>query len=415
MNTISKLIEQQAIDQRMPVDFYAGFERFSRFAQQASRYQELGAICRRVYVFGLPDATPPPIPGVQYVALDPASPLAREWFLVVDTPTFWTALLTQETDERDPLTGGRRFDGVWSYDAAVVERASLLLSQQLGHVYQPVAARDHTAQCSSVTQISNAMLDHLGDVRQASRRRHAQTLTLQQIAEASTRHRDTPRVNGYPLHLLQAATQVLHNTFGASEVAVAFQNGKGAYRVVAVEGEQLPSTQLLNEGEGPSGQALKERAVVRVANARDGDRDPLLPWAQSVLAAPLLNSSGLLGVMTIGSREPNSWSEDDADVLRAVVGMLALAIEHQQVRAEAIVSSERARRIEKALLAMRQPVASLLDAGRQMRSFSTNGSTLSTAQLGVLAQSELVVAQLAQLLRVPLSVAPPVTEAPLKE
>ncbi len=77
MNSISRLIENQLIENQLPVNFYAGFERFSHFPDQLRRYSRLGAVCRRVYVFGVPDIRPPSIPGIEFVELSPTSPLAR--------------------------------------------------------------------------------------------------------------------------------------------------------------------------------------------------------------------------------------------------------------------------------------------------------------------------------------------------
>jgi Sensory domain in DIguanylate Cyclases and Two-component system len=64
MNVISHEIEDIVVNNRLPVDFYAGFQRFSYFQRQVKRYRRLAAVCRRVYVWGVPDVDPPTIPGV---------------------------------------------------------------------------------------------------------------------------------------------------------------------------------------------------------------------------------------------------------------------------------------------------------------------------------------------------------------
>ena len=38
MNTISRRIEETVIDNALPIDFYAGFQRFSFFQLQQARY-----------------------------------------------------------------------------------------------------------------------------------------------------------------------------------------------------------------------------------------------------------------------------------------------------------------------------------------------------------------------------------------
>lgn len=407
MNTISHLIEDQVIEHGMPIDFYAGFQRFSYFPAQLRRYSKLGAVCRRVYVLGVPDVPPPSIPGVEFVRLEPGSDLAREWFVVVDTPAFWVTLLTQEASGRDAVTGGRRFDGLWSYDALVAERASLLVSQQLGKVYQPVAVRDHVQQSLHIAQMSSRLLNEFDMATQLHKRRWAQLCTVQQVVDATFQHRGVPLVNGCPLHLLQKVVQVLHSIFGAADVAIAFHDHNDTYRVVAAEGDTPMYQQVLRSGVGPSGRALQEGVVVHVADAqRSGARDPLLPGSRSVLSAPLVGQMRTYGVVTVGEPATGSWTDADADTLRMVATLLALAIEQEAVNGQADgTQRERMQRLEHILRGLRQPVTQLLEVQRQLQAF--NGATPQTHQ-PLLAQSQALAVALGRALHVPI---PPTLEA----
>ncbi|MCU0491078.1 MAG: ATP-binding protein [Chloroflexaceae bacterium] len=159
MNVISHEIEDVVINNELPVDFYAGFQCFSFFARQLNRYRKLAAICRRVFVWGVADITPPAIPGVEYIPISPDDSLAREWFLVVDTPEFFTALLTQEqTYGQQVAPGQRRFKGIWTYDPDLVGRSYLLLSQVLGQHFKPVQQRNYERQNRFLIQISNRLV-----------------------------------------------------------------------------------------------------------------------------------------------------------------------------------------------------------------------------------------------------------------
>ena len=73
MTAISHQIERQVLKHHMPIDFYAGFQRFSAFPQQRQRYEHLGAVCQRVYIFGIADVQPPSIPGTKDVFVQAAS------------------------------------------------------------------------------------------------------------------------------------------------------------------------------------------------------------------------------------------------------------------------------------------------------------------------------------------------------
>jgi len=153
MNAISHQIEQQVLAHHMPVDFYAGFQRFSNFPHQRPVYHQLGSVCHHVSIFGLADAPLPALVGVEFVELLPEMPLVQEWFLLVDTPEFWTLLSTREIPGTDPNSGERRFDGLWTFDAPVVESASQLLMEALGQTYTPIRQRYPALQDQNVSEL----------------------------------------------------------------------------------------------------------------------------------------------------------------------------------------------------------------------------------------------------------------------
>jgi DICT domain-containing protein len=168
MNVISHEIEDVVVSNGLPVDFYVGFQRFSFFLRQLKRYQRLASVCRRVYVWGIPDVTPPSLPGIEFIPLTPQMELAREWFLVVNTPGFFSALLTREvTYGQDLPKGARRFRGVWTYDPMLVDRAFLLVSQMLGQSYRPVIERSYEDQSRYIGQISNRLVKRQDQIDQA--------------------------------------------------------------------------------------------------------------------------------------------------------------------------------------------------------------------------------------------------------
>lgn len=156
MNTISHQIETQILKEKMPIDLYSGFQQLSFFLPQVGTYRQLGAVCKSVVVFGLGDVEPPALPNTQFKALDAKSPLAQEWFILVDTPEFWTVLATHELT-RDPSTGERRFEGVWTFDASVVARASRSLRMALGQSRQTISRRYEASQSRHVAEIKARM------------------------------------------------------------------------------------------------------------------------------------------------------------------------------------------------------------------------------------------------------------------
>jgi len=415
MNVISHEIEDQVINQQMPVDFYAGFQRFSNFPQQLRRYSRLGAVCRRVYVFGVPDVRPPVIPGIEFIELDPTSALAREWFVLVDTSDFWTILAAQEMGGRDQVMGGRRFDGVWSYDTTVVERASLLISQELADFYEPVATRHYDRQSAAIATISGNLIKSLEQSQIVNRRRWVQLCTLHTFAEAVLKGYTTPAllVNHCPGHLFEDIMQTLRTVFGAAAVSIALHDRNGGYATVAVEGDGSNGHQTLYPGEGPSGQAINQgRAILVPDTRRQQEQDTLLPAAASLIAAPIIGRRNKYGVIAVGGAEANQWNEEDTRTVQTLARMLAAVIEqNMELNQSQTQADAYTRNLEQAVQRLRQPVGYLLSLTQQLR----DAGTLNSAQQETLTQFELLTGSLARVLGVSATATVTTVEAPEAE
>ncbi|MBC8075341.1 MAG: B12-binding domain-containing protein [Chloroflexales bacterium] len=129
---------------RLVADVALGTLRFSFFRLHQGRITQLAAHCRSITVYGLADVDLAPVPGVTFVPLSPASPLCHEWFVVVDSPDFWGALLTRAVPNR---AGGvlRRylFEGALTADEQIVRRATALLGFGQ-HLADPIGATRHS-------------------------------------------------------------------------------------------------------------------------------------------------------------------------------------------------------------------------------------------------------------------------------
>ncbi|MET0388035.1 MAG: DICT sensory domain-containing protein [Polyangiales bacterium] len=118
-------LERHARDARV----FAGFERMSRVRPVLKRYRRLAVAAQRLVVFGEhDDRLPLPCELVDVAG----SPLAREWFLVIDAPAYKALLAARDLDGFGP-TGplvGRRFAGVTLHDGALITRAADELARQ---------------------------------------------------------------------------------------------------------------------------------------------------------------------------------------------------------------------------------------------------------------------------------------------
>ncbi|HEV2762615.1 MAG TPA: DICT sensory domain-containing protein, partial [Pyrinomonadaceae bacterium] len=80
---------------------YVGFERLSRMEYVADRFLRIADLSERLYVFGEPDWMPPRHPNLKAIKVRPEQKLAREWFLVVNSPSQRVALVARDEDGFD--------------------------------------------------------------------------------------------------------------------------------------------------------------------------------------------------------------------------------------------------------------------------------------------------------------------------
>ncbi len=131
---ISHSIEDVVTHNHYRAPFFAGFQRASSFLPQARRFSRLASVVGKVYIFAYPDVAVPTIPNIEFVFLTEDAPLAQEWFLVFQTPDFQAALLTHELD-RPGVTHfgrGRDYEGLVTFDPAIVQAAQRALHQAVG-------------------------------------------------------------------------------------------------------------------------------------------------------------------------------------------------------------------------------------------------------------------------------------------
>src|SRR5919205_4059178 len=102
---------------------YVGFERLSRMEPVVDRYMRIADLSERVYVFGEPDWKPPRHPNLRAVSLSGDARLAREWFVVADSPSLSVALVGLDEEGLSlPVPEARTFDALKTHDPALVHQ-----------------------------------------------------------------------------------------------------------------------------------------------------------------------------------------------------------------------------------------------------------------------------------------------------
>jgi DICT domain-containing protein len=104
---------------------YAGFERLSRMEAVVDRYMRIADVSERVYVFGEADWQPPRHPNLRVINLPEGARLAREWFVVADSPALRVALVGFDEEgftAEHPVFEERTFAALKTHDPALVRR-----------------------------------------------------------------------------------------------------------------------------------------------------------------------------------------------------------------------------------------------------------------------------------------------------
>ncbi|WP_410590530.1 DICT sensory domain-containing protein [Amycolatopsis sp. lyj-23] len=145
--TASHAVERAALAEGAGADtvVLALFQRLPYFEREREVYAR---IARRaaVTVVGLVDAGRPDLPhGVTPVLLRPGEPLAREWSVVVLSPTFGASVVAQDLVEVDPqaatVEGARLFSGRWGLRRDEAYAEVVRLRDALGDRLPPAVRR----------------------------------------------------------------------------------------------------------------------------------------------------------------------------------------------------------------------------------------------------------------------------------
>ena len=102
---------------------YAGFEKFSFLNPIVDRYLRIADLSESLFIFGENDWRPPRHPNIRVIPLSPEFVLAREAFLIVESPAIQIALVARDEDGFDGVSPDRRnFTAVKTEDADSVTR-----------------------------------------------------------------------------------------------------------------------------------------------------------------------------------------------------------------------------------------------------------------------------------------------------
>lgn len=129
---VSLLIENALLLRaRRAGHIYVGFESLSRMEAVIDRYLRIADLSERVYVFGVPDWKPPRHPNMKLITFSEDYRLAREWFIIANSPTLRVALTA--FDEEGPghtlVPEERSFNALKTSDPALILKLATAAEQ----------------------------------------------------------------------------------------------------------------------------------------------------------------------------------------------------------------------------------------------------------------------------------------------
>lgn len=156
MLTLSYAIEDLAAASGPQTVLIATFQRLSLYRPQIARYANLAPQIAQVFVLGLPDISPPPIPKVTVLPIEASWPLTQEWAVIACGPTCSAALISRDTEGFRPDRRSLRFAGRWTTDrrevTGVIRRFYATLGQS-----PPLVQPDDRASLRSGAAIREAL------------------------------------------------------------------------------------------------------------------------------------------------------------------------------------------------------------------------------------------------------------------
>lgn len=308
---IGRQIEALIQDRAIAADVAIGTLRFSLFRMHQGRIAQLAASCRSVTVYGEADIEPPEVPGVEFVALAPDTALCQEWFLVVDSPDFWGALLTRTMPDR--RNGNLRrylFEGTLTTDERIVSRTRLLLSLLQRRSASDLGGRDRFANRASWAQVAYALSTH----SEAERLALANSLgEFPELLEILGRR-------AAPLEqLLSHALETLHrHSATAGAILYHYQNQR-LYPLASI-GPCQPSP--LDPQANIAGQALQQNTLILTPLMPNQPERAMLPEALSAVSVPLHVQGQPWGVLLAGQHEADPHATANPVTIAGVAALL---------------------------------------------------------------------------------------------
>jgi DICT domain-containing protein/signal transduction histidine kinase len=369
LTALSHAMEDQVLaGNSQPPLVIASFQRERFYRQEAHRYLRISEITDQVYVLAAPETDfSDRSDHYETIAFEPGDGLAQEWHLVVLGETTASCLICKErASEAHPselhVDQSRRFEGIWTFDRAVVCQAAQLLLKRILQ-YRPELATKIAPVLSEIEfeiQAGFGKLDtapfaeRLVTYLQAGQYKLAKA--YRSIAEKERKERLVNSVTSAirrslnPDELLEVAAKELGQVLGAGRCLIYRCKSTDAIAKLdheylnSVDGEPMPS--LVGRTWTLQGNPLFEEVVARqepvfiadtqsdarLAMIKDGDatiQTLTHQWnIRSWLMIPVLNQNQLLGMVELHycGTAPHELQRFELEMVEAIATQIGVAL-----------------------------------------------------------------------------------------
>lgn len=183
LHSISQAIEDVVQAHAPQADMAIGLQRFSNFLHQEQRYRNLAAHCQQIWIFGVPDVTPPPIRHITFVPLQASWAIAQELFVVVNSAAFGVALVATELPLTTPAEQ-RHFQVCLSADLAILDTLAKILAEGFQAPLVRPVQRDHARQQALFAKVTHHLIQQYELLAESAARHERHAATLRQHLDA---------------------------------------------------------------------------------------------------------------------------------------------------------------------------------------------------------------------------------------
>ncbi|MER3475320.1 MAG: histidine kinase [Leptolyngbya sp. ERB_1_2] len=355
----------------------ASFQRERFYRQEAHRYLRISGRTDQVYVLAAPETDfANRSEHYETIAFEPEDGLSQEWHLIVMGEQYASCLICRERDlsTENPtvpplhVDQSRRFEGIWTFDRAVVlKSAEILLNRilkyrpELQSKITPMLAQLETSSITEINHVDPApFADRLVTYLQAGQYKLAKA--YRSIAEKERKERLVNSITAAvrrsldPLEILNVAAEELGKVLGAGRCLIYRCKSTDSSAILKHEYllDSVPS--LAGRNWTLQGNPLFEEVVqrqeavfiqdtqtdARFAMIKDGDRtlqSLTQEWdIRSWLMVPVLHQSQLLGMVELHycGTTPHVLERDEVEMIEAIATQVGVAL----IQAESFANLE---------------------------------------------------------------------------